>query len=70
MNRLIDELLNDEGLDISADQRKRWISTSLFIEVLRAKRDTSDEADRAALTTIAKSLAADAGAPYQPDLIG
>lgn len=55
---------------ISGETRTRAINIRLYLSVLRAKRDAADEADRTALTTMAKSLAAEAGAPYQPDLIG
>lgn len=54
---------------ISGETRTKAINIRLYLSVLRAKRDASDEADRTALTTMAKALAADAGAPYQPDLI-
>lgn len=54
---------------ISGETRTKAINIRLYLSVLRAKRDTSDEADRTALTTMAKALAAEAGAPYQPDLI-
>lgn len=54
---------------ISGETRTRAINIRLYLSVLRAKHDTADEADRAALTVIAKTLAADAGAPYQADLI-
>lgn len=53
---------------ISGETRTKAINIRLYLSVLRAKRDTSDEADRTALTTMAKALAAEAGAPYQPDL--
>lgn len=54
---------------ISGETRTKAINIRLYLSVLRAKRDTNDEADRAALSTLAKGLAADAGAPYQPDLL-
>ena len=54
---------------ISGETRTNAINIRLYLSVLRAKRDTNDEADRATLTTMAKSLAAKSGAPYQPDLI-
>lgn len=54
---------------ISGETRTKAINIRLYLSVLRAKRDTNDEADRSALSTLAKGLAADAGAPYQPDLI-
>lgn len=54
---------------ISGETRTKAINIRLYLSVLRAKRDTNDDADRDTLSTLAKGLAADAGAPYQPDLI-
>lgn len=49
--------------------RNRAINVRLYLQVLREKRVTDDERDRKALSTIAEELAADAGIPYQSDLL-
>ena len=54
---------------ISGETRTKAINIRLYLSVLRAKRDTQDERDRKALTLMAETLAADSGAPYQPDLV-
>jgi len=54
---------------VSAETRETAINIRLYLSVLRAKRDTTDEHDRKALGSMAESLAVKAGAPYQRDLI-
>jgi len=54
---------------ISTETRTKAINIRLYLSVLRAKRDTRDDRDRKALSLMAESLAAEAGAPYQPDLL-
>lgn len=54
---------------LSGETRAKAINVRLYLSVLRAKRDTTNEGDRKALESLAKTLASDAGAPYQPDLI-
>lgn len=68
MGGIIEELL-DGDLEVDNKTRSKWICIALFLDVLRAKRETNDEADRAALSTIAKDLASASGAPYQAELI-
>lgn len=67
MQAIIDELL-DESLCMDEKKRTRLICAALFLDALRAKQNTNDERDRKALSALAETLAADAGAPYQPEL--
>lgn len=53
---------------MSDEARSKAIYVRLYLSTLRAKQGTTDERDRKALSALAETLAADAGAPYQPDL--
>ena len=53
---------------LSDEARSKAIYVRLYLSTLRAKQGTNDERDRKALSALAETLAADAGAPYQPEL--
>lgn len=53
---------------MSDEARSKAIYVRLYLSTLRAKQGTTDDRDRKALSTLAETLAADAGAPYQPEL--
>lgn len=55
---------------LDAETRATAINIRLYLAVIREKRNATSERELKALDAIAEALAAKAGAPYQPELLG
>lgn len=66
---LIHQYESQNGQLIQRVASAKIISIKTFLAVGREKRATADVRDRRVLEAIARDLAADIGAPYQPDLL-
>lgn len=66
---LIHQYESQSGQLIQRTVSAKIISIKTFLAVSREKRATANPEDRKVLDAIARDLAAEVGAPYQPDLL-